>query len=406
MNDKANDTADFREQVHHHIISRMGEIKDWFNEKIKGRFIPFYTSFDIRDSSFKVAPVDANIFPAGFNNICDVDRERAASLMEEYLKRHYSKIKVILLLAEEHTENLYYWDNIYIIKSLIEKAGYTVRVCVPGIKMPSSQTLETASGYQVFVSPLEKQTGDLIISNNDFSTDCPLPEGIPCTPMPVMGWNHRRKQDFFIHYNKVADEFASLIGMDPWHFTVKTRLFAPFEVASIENLKTLKEKAQDFLKELEQERPSLVQEAPFLFLKNNSGTYGLGITTISQPEEIENWNYRTRKSMKAAKGGGGIKELIIQEGIPTSLADGEGQTAEPVIYMAGPHLAGGFLRSHSKKDEKSNLNSPGAVYKRLCVSDLEIQVQGHIMENVYGWVGRLGLLAVVDEMQRQTERKI
>lgn len=390
---------DFRAEVHSQIIAHLPEIKSWFKKKIKNKFVPFYTSFDIRDSSFKVAPVDANVFPAGFNNICDVDRVKASSLMGEYLKSHYSEAKVILLLAEEHETNFYYWDNIYIIKNLIEKNDYKVKVCVPGIKIKDTETLETASGYEISLSILVKEKGDLIISNNDFSTDCLLPQDIPCNPLPAMGWKHRRKQDFFFHYNKVAKEFAALIEMDSWHFTVETRLFSPFLVTSKENLRGLKKETHHFLEGLKKDRPSWVEEAPFLFLKNNSGTYGLGITTITCPEEVENWNYRTRKKMKATKGGGGIKELIIQEGISTSLEDGEGQTAEPAIYMVGSQLAGGFLRSHGKKDEKSNLNSPGSVYRRLCVSDLEIQVKGHVMENVYGWVGRLGLLAVLKEME-------
>ena len=360
---------DFRQAVHSRIIAHLPKVRAWFDEKIKNRFVPFYTSFDIRDSSFKVAPVDANVFPAGFNNICDVDRAKASHLMGDYLKTHYPDTKVILLLPEEHTVNLYYWDNIYIIKSLIEKNGYEIRVCIPGVKRSGRETLETASGYKISLSSLEEEKGDLIISNNDFSTDYTLPQGIPCAPTPAMGWRRRRKEDFFSHYNKVAVEFAALIDMDPWHFTVETKLFTPFLVGSKENLKNLKEEARDFLKTLEKGRPSWVKEPPFLFLKNNRGTYGLGITTINSPEEVENWNYRTRKRMKATKGGGGIRELIIQEGIPTSLADGEGQTAEPVIYMVGSQLAGGFLRSHGKKDEKSNLNSPGSVYKRLCISD-------------------------------------
>ena len=395
--------GDFREEVHSQIIAHLSETKDWFEGKIKNRFVPFYTSFDIRDSSFKVAPVDANVFPAGFNNICDVDRMKASLLMGEYLKSRYPEVSVILLLAEEHRTNLYYWDNIYIIKSLIEKNGYKVKVCVPGVEIQAPETLETASGYKISLSPLKKEKGDLIISNNDFSTDYPLPKDTPCLPLPAMGWKNRRKQSFFFHYNEVAKEFASLIKMDPWHFTVETSLFTPFLVTSKENLKGLKEETHNFLEGLKKDRPSWMEGAPFLFLKNNAGTYGMGITTISCPEEVENWNYKTRKRMKAAKGGGGIRELIIQEGIPTSLADGEGQTAEPVIYMVGSHLAGGFLRSHGKKDEKSNLNSPGSVYKRLCVSDLEIQVEGHIMENVYGWVGRLGLLAVLEEMEGLSE---
>ena len=62
--------------------------------------------------------------------------------------------------------------------------------------------------------------------------------------------------------------------------------------------------------------------------------------------------------------------------------------------MIGCQLAGGFLRTHNKKGPKDSLNSPGAVYKRLCVSDLEIDVEGKPLENVYGWIAKLGILAI------------
>ena len=137
---------------------------------------------------------------------------------------------------------------------------------------------------------------------------------------------------------------------------------------------------------------------PYLYVKNNAGTYGLGVTEVSSPEDILNWNYKTRKKMKATKGGGGVHEVIVQEGIPTQVRSGE-DTAEPAIYMLGCRLAGGFLRTHESKDARQSLNSPGAVYRRLCVSDLEINVEGKPLENVYGWVAKLGLLAIGLETQ-------
>ena len=97
--------------------------------------------------------------------------------------------------------------------------------------------------------------------------------------------------------------------------------------------------------------------------------------------------------MKAAKGGRSVEEVILQEGIPSSVSS-DGITAEPAIYMVGCGLAGGFLRAHGKKGKNESLNSPGAVYKRLCVSDLDVSVEGHPLENVYGWLARLGLMAI------------
>ena len=129
-------TGDFRIQAHKKIVESLSRAEAWFQDRLAGKTLPFYSSFDIRDSSFKAACVDANLFPAGFNNICDIDQQRASSLMSDYLKAHYPSAKKILLLAEEHTKNPYYWDNIFVIKSLIERGGYEARVCSPGEKNP------------------------------------------------------------------------------------------------------------------------------------------------------------------------------------------------------------------------------------------------------------------------------
>ena len=85
---------------------------------------PIFSSFDIRDSGFKVAQVDANIFPAGFNNICSTDVEHAAGLFDRYLKDHYAKdIRKILLVTEEHTQNTYYWDNVGTLSDILKASG-------------------------------------------------------------------------------------------------------------------------------------------------------------------------------------------------------------------------------------------------------------------------------------------
>ena len=114
----------FRNSIHKKLINNLNLIEDWFSQKARGGPVPFYSSFDIRDSGLKAACVDANVFPAGFNNICVEDQNRAGSLIKSYLDEKYSAIKTILLLAEEHTRNFYYWDNVFVIKSLIEEAGF------------------------------------------------------------------------------------------------------------------------------------------------------------------------------------------------------------------------------------------------------------------------------------------
>jgi glutamate--cysteine ligase len=122
------------------------------------------------------------------------------------------------------------------------------------------------------------------------------------------------------------------------------------------------------------------------------------VIRVSSGQDVLDWTYKSRKKMKAAKGGRDVEEVIIQEGLP-SIVQSDGVSAEPVIYMIGKDLAGGFLRTHSEKNSEESLNSPGAVYKRMCVSDLAISVKNCPNENVYGWSAKLGLLAIAMEAQ-------
>ena len=394
-----------KDLLHQKIVKHYDTVQNWFNEKSHPLAFPFYSSFDLRDSSVKITPVDANLFPAGFNNICEVDRESAVSLCKTYLKTYFPTVKNIILLAEEHTQNPFYWDNIHSLKTVLEKSHTdSVFVCVPGQQIRENKVIISASGHsiKVFLLNSKKDKADLVISNNDFSVDYGMDLPIPVTPPILAGWNTRRKHSFFEEYNLLVTEFTRLIQVEPEYLTIKTKKFSDFHPDDPKCLKRLKEEVEIFLSELTPIYKNILykqnEQKPFLFLKNNSGTYGLGMTTITSSKDIEHWNYKIRKKMKATKGGGKVTELIIQEGIASHIKK-EGFVAEPVIYCVGPHLTGGFLRTHKKKGARDNLNSPGAVYRTLCISDLEIEVEGKSMENVYGWIAKLGCLSLSYELK-------
>ena len=386
--------------LHNKIVEHYTKVQKWFLDKSKDNFFPFYSSFDLRDSSQKIAPVDANLFPAGFNNICEIDRENAPVLCKEYLDNTGLSLQKVILLAEEHTNNPFYWDNIHSLKLLLKKSGVkSVFVCVPGKHIHEDTCFTSAQGHSIEVFLLKNQIHEtnLIISNNDFSTDYDINIPVPITPPVWAGWNTRRKHSFFIEYNRLVYDFARVIDVDPDVLSIKTKRFTGFDPNNSESLQHLKEEVDVFLTDLTGIYKKYKQK-PFVFLKNNSGTYGLGMTTISSVSDIENWNYKIKKKMKASKGGQKVSELIIQEGLVSSVKT-EGAVAEPVIYLVGSRLVGGFLRAHKDKGVTDNLNSPGAVYRTLCVSDLEIEVSGKPMENVYGWVAYLGVLALQQEFK-------
>lgn len=393
-----------QKQVHGQICLHLNKVNDWFQHKSQGLFFPIYSSFDIRDSSEKVAPVDANVFPAGFNNICQVDKESASSVVQSYLQEEHGDFgKNVVILAEEHTKNVFYWENVHTLVNIFREAGYSVQVAMP--KSMDTITVQTYLGHNLNIYGAHRRGDsvevkgrrpDLIICNNDFSNSYPQwVRGLNCLMNPPyhLGWYQRKKSRFFEYYNTLSKEFAELIQVDPWIFHIRTEVFSGLNISNESSCQELANQVEDFLKEVK-----LKTADPFVFVKNNSGTYGLGIIRVDSGDDIRNLNYKSRKKMQAVKGGGsdGISEVIIQEGIPSSIFSNE-EIAEPTLYVVGNKLIGGFLRAHHKKGPKENLNSPGAIYKRLCVSDLQVNPMGSPMENVYGWIAQLGALAIAHE---------
>jgi glutamate--cysteine ligase len=399
-----------KELIHKRLVERRSKVDEWFLEKSQGLDFPIYASVDIRDAGVKLASVDANIFPGGFNNICDVDQEHAKTLFKKYLTKHYpEQNSKILLLTEEHTSNKYYWENVRTLRDLIADDDRQVRVAVPK-EFKGSFDMTTPKGniVQIFSATREGSgikvsdgfVPNVVISNNDFSNPyADWFEGlsIPMNPSHELGWFRRKKSDHFTYYNKLASEFSKIIDVDPWTLTVDTEL-ASVDFSDPSTIDSLADQTQRFIEKLQEHYKNEEKKCgdPVVFVKNNRGTYGMGILSVRSGEELRKLTNSERKKMGYSKGGESVQEVIIQEGIPTSIIS-EGDTAEPVIYLIGNELAGGFMRTHKEKGPTENLNSPGAVFKRLCMSDLMINVEGSRLENVYGWIARLNALAIGQE---------
>jgi len=365
----------------------------------------------VRDAGFKLGIVDANIFPAGFNNICSTDLEEGPELFKNYLTKHYiPKPQRILLVTEEHTQNSFYWENVLTIKQLLEGADCQVMVAIAR-ELSEPLVVESASGKKVTVhsaflnNPMVKEFNpDLIVSNNDFSESKEFwAKGIqiPINPPRELGWYQRRKSNFFHYYNLLVKEFCAITELDPFLLQVQTEEFTDFDITNDESVERVAQRVDLMIENLKSEYAKRgINQTPFIYVKNNSGTYGLAVLKVDSGADFKSLNYKSRKKMKAAKGGREVEEVVIQEGIPSVVKTSEGATAEPVIYMVGCRLAGGFFRSHQEKSESESLNSPGAIYKRMCIADLAIRLSECPYENVYGWAAKLALLAIAHEAKQ------
>ena len=56
-------------ELEQRILDSMPAIERWFRLEWMEHTPPFYSSVDIRNAGFKLAPVDTNLYPGGWNNL-------------------------------------------------------------------------------------------------------------------------------------------------------------------------------------------------------------------------------------------------------------------------------------------------------------------------------------------------
>ncbi|MBN22175.1 MAG: glutamate--cysteine ligase [Bdellovibrionaceae bacterium] len=402
------------------VYKKWEDVQEWFLSKSVDAPMPFYSSVDIRDSGFKIVPVDHNLFPAGFNNICEKDQDAASLIFKNLIQRSFGEIKNILILPENNTSNQYYIENLFYLREMIRQAGYTVGI---GWHQPDSEKkdpilLETPRGEKLTAYPTrieerllktDEMTPDFIVLNNDFSSGYPLE--LDCVsqrivPTYKLGWHSRKKGTHFKYYNELAKEFAELIGIDPWKLTIHTETVGPVNFNETAGLREVAEAVEKVITETQKSYDEhSISTTPKVFIKNNTGTYGMGIMTASSPEEILTLNRRKKNKMSVGKNKSEIRSVVVQEGVPTDLKVGE-HAAEPVVYLAGCQLIGGFVRSNTERGDLDNLNSKGMIFEKLCMSDLgRMSVSDTfestnipLLELVYGSIARLSALAAGREI--------
>jgi len=361
------------------ISQNKDKLDSWISNQIGKVFIPLYTSVDIRISDHKVVPVDTNVFPAGFNNLSEIFKKQASSLFKGYFHREYPNTNNILIIPELHTRNTFYWENISVLKSILENVGYRVEVgIISDDNLPDEMEFEAASGKSVKAYRATKQDNkvvtsnyipDLLLINNDFSEKCPktLRDILqPVEPPVEIGWHTRKKSVHFEFYNKLAGEVAEILGIDPWVISIDTIVDEGVDFDSREDRVKVAQVVDSMISKLKTEYEARgIKEDPYLFIKSNSGTYGMAVVNVSSGNDVIGFNSEKRKRMRVSKGGNPVRDVVIQEGVPTSLKFGLDITAEPVFYLVDTKVAGGFLRLNKSKNEFENLNTRGMEFAHI-----------------------------------------
>lgn len=368
------------ETLFHVLDTEPQKIEDWFAKQWQGLSPLPYFSCDIRHADYKIGIVDTNLFSAGFNNLCSSFSNKVSEAFSEYFEVYFPDAKTIAILAENHTRNKFYLLNVLHLQSLIEKTGRTCFVTMIADHFPQDK-IEIALTENQTLTLFEPQFEnnhltlnqhkiDLVISNNDFSSI--LPESwqnlaTPMVPETDMGWLKRTKSKHFDILKDLTQKLANEFQFDPWqilpdHNVVKN--------ISSDNLEMLAESVDSLLVRVQKKYDEYgISETPYCFIKNDSGTYGLGIVTASSGKELLDLNRKKRNKLFSAKGDSSTSQFLIQEGVPT-VDSYSGFPIEPVIYGVGKNPVAGFFRFHEGKDAYESLNSPGMSFSCLCLHKL------------------------------------
>jgi glutamate--cysteine ligase len=325
-----------------------------------------------------------------------------------------------LLLVPENTSDVFYLSNLAQLQRIFFQAGLNVRLGSLSNDITAPKTIELPGGESVTLEPLVRSKRRLglknfdpctILLNNDLSAGVPgiledLHEQYLLPPLHA-GWGTRRKSRHFKAYEEVAKRFGKLLGMDHWLINPLFAQCGEVDFTADAGLDCLRTNTDALLGKIRRKYKEYgINEKPFVVIKADNGTGGMGIMTVRDAKEIDALTPADRKAMAGLQTGLGAGEVIIQEGVMTNERI-NAAVAEPVVYLMDRYVVGGFYRVHAERGVDENLNAPGARFVPLAFEQSAQLPQpgvkpGASLPNrfyMYGVIGRLAMLAASYELE-------
>ena len=401
------------------ILNASPEVEHWFRSQWQSHTPPFYASVDLRNAGFKLSVVDTNLFPGGFNNLSVDALPLAVQAMSAAVERRCPDVRRFLLVPENHTRNTFYLTNVARLMSLLQQSGLEVRLgsLIPEVTGPTP--IELPDGQRLVLEPIERQGNRVgvkgfdpcaILLNNDLSAGIPdVLKGLEdqkIIPPLHAGWSVRRKSQHFAAYSRVVSAFAERLQIDPWVLDPFFSTCSHVDFQAREGERCLADNVSTMLARIRAKYKELgIQQTPFVVVKADAGTYGMGVMTVKDASEVVNLNRKQRNKMAVVKEGMQVTDVLIQEGVHT-LEEVDGAVAEPVVYMVDRYVVGGFYRLHAERGPDENLNAPGMKFAPLPFDESCMQPEFTSHPDaapnrfyVYGVIARLALLAASLELE-------
>jgi len=336
--------------IQNFITINKNEVSNWFKGQYQNLKPVFYSSVDIRDSGYKITPVDTNLFPAGFNNLTP----QALKFASIQAKHYFGKAQKILLIPENHSRNSFYQANVAALQAILTQAGNIVEISLLDQNIVrNNNRLVTKKGFDA----------DIILLNTDLTSGIPdlllnLEQEI--IPNPRLGWHKRSKYNDFALYNELVRDFCQVFSLDEFLLTTLYHKCDKVNFKKQTGIECVAIAVEKMIFNLHNKYDKYgIKDQPYVYIKADQGTYGMGIMTAKSGEELYALNKKIRNKMGVIKEGQPNSEVVIQEGVPTrnKIQD---KPAEPLIYLINGEVVAHLFRVNAEKDIFNNLNSKGS----------------------------------------------
>jgi hypothetical protein len=237
--------------------------------------------------------------------------------------------KNLLLIPENHTRNQFYLMNVARLATILARTGLNVRIgsLIPEITAPTRSNCPTARSCCSSRSSANGRLGledfdpCAILLNNDLSAGVPDdPEGpARAGPHPAAACRLARAAQVapLRRLRPRGGDFAKAMGIDPW--LINPDFAVCGQVNFHERCRARNASPPTSTRCSTRMRPSTEYgiDEPFVIVKADAGTYGMGIMTVKDASEVIGLNRKQRNKMAVGKEGLEVTEVIIQEGVHT-----------------------------------------------------------------------------------------
>jgi len=407
-------------ELEQRVLDSMPAIERWFRLEWMEHTPPFYSSVDVRNAGFKLAPVDTNLFPGGWNNLTPEMLPLAVQAAMAAIEKICPEARNLLLIPENHSNNTFYLSSVAQLRRIFHMAGLNVRLGSIDPAIKKTTTIELPNGESVTLEPVIRGKRRLgvkdfdpctILLNNDLSAGVPgiledIHEQYLLPPLHA-GWTTRRKSKHFKCYEEVAKRLGKLLAADPWLINPMFDKCPEMDLADGAGLECLSTRVDALLTKIRRKYKEYgIKEKPFVVVKADNGDARMGVLTVRDSKELEALRQQVPGRAGAAKAASSVYDVILQEGVLTSERVNDA-VAEPVVYMMDRYVVGGFYRVHAERKVDENLSAPGSSFVPLAFAESTHLPQPGIKPGasapnrfyMYGVIGRLAMLASSYELE-------